>query len=141
MIPLYGAYLDIKDAINDPSLKNIALAALSTSADIATFGAAEAGIKASIKAAKLAKQISNERKAAATAALITGAGRGVLSRGREHRLAIRLNNQKNLIRKSAIDVANPFDRIDDTVSTLYDAKQSAQKIYNNKYNATKRTKQ
>lgn len=141
MIPGYGAYLDIKDAINDPSLSNIALAALNMSADIATFGAASAGIKAAIKAAKLAKQISNERKAAATAALITGAGRGVIPRGRARRLDTRLNNQKNLVRKSAIDVANPFDRIDDTVSTLHDAKQSAQKIYNNKYNATKRTKQ
>ena len=125
MIPGYAAYLDIKDAINDPSLENIALAALSTSADIATFGAAGAGIKAAIKAAKLAKQISNERKTAAAAALITGAGRGVLSRGRERRLATRLNNQKNLVRKYAIDVANPFNRIDETVSTLHDAKQSA----------------
>jgi hypothetical protein len=52
LTPGVGAYLDIKDAVKNPSFENIGLALLSTTADLATFGAASTGVKATLKAFK-----------------------------------------------------------------------------------------
>ena len=112
LTPGVGAYLDIKDAVKNPSFENIGLALLSTTADLATFGAASTGVKATLKAFKYLNQLRKERKAAAAAR--------ALSRGRERRIVTRLNKQKSIARKSAIDAVNPFDRVDDTVSTMHD---------------------
>ena len=112
LTPGVGAYLDIKDAVKNPSFENIGLALLSTTADLATFGAASTGVKATLKAFKYLNQLRKERKAAAAAR--------ALSRGRERRIVTRLNKQKSIARKSAIDAVNPFDRVDDTVSTIHD---------------------
>ena len=67
MIPGYGSYLDWKQAINDPSLENIGTAALTTAGDLFTVGMGGAAIRASIKAAKAAKELQKARKAYKTA--------------------------------------------------------------------------
>ena len=65
MIPIYGTYRSIKDAIDDPTLGNIGMAGLSAASDIGTLfgvgaigrgalGALKAG-KAASKAVKLAR--------------------------------------------------------------------------------------
>lgn len=61
LIPIYGTYRAVKDAIKDPSLYNIGMAALSAAGDIPVIGlgfkAASVGAKAA-KAAKIAKSFA-----------------------------------------------------------------------------------
>lgn len=67
MIPVYGSYLSIKDAVEDPSWANIANAGISTVGDLLTIFGIGAGIKALATASKGAKAVSASRKATVVA--------------------------------------------------------------------------
>lgn len=77
MIPIYGTYLDWKDAIKDPSLMNIGSAALSTLGDATLLfgGSALKGVSAAMKAGKAAKNMATAGKTLATAKKGTNAYR------------------------------------------------------------------
>ena len=62
MIPGVGTYYDWKTAVNDPTLANIGTALLTTAGDIFTLGAGGLAIRASIKAAKAAKEYRAAKK-------------------------------------------------------------------------------
>lgn len=67
MIPVYGSYLSIKDAVEDPSWSNIANAGVSTVGDLLTIFGIGAGIKALATASKGAKAVSAATKAVTAA--------------------------------------------------------------------------
>lgn len=55
MTPIYGSYLDIKNAYENPSWGNIGTAALTTAGDVLTFGTVSALAKLALKGRKLQK--------------------------------------------------------------------------------------
>jgi hypothetical protein len=67
MIPVYGSYLSIKDAVEDPSWSNIANAGVSTVGDLLTIFGIGAGIKTLATASKGAKAVSAATKAVTAA--------------------------------------------------------------------------
>ena len=68
MVPVYGTYLSVKDAIDDPSWQNWGLAGLSLLGDIATVaggsGLLVKGASAASKSAKFAKAARASEKEA-----------------------------------------------------------------------------
>ena len=67
MIPVYGTYLSIKDAIDDPSLANIGMAGLSLAGDVGTLFGAGALLKGAVGASKAAKALNAATKVYNTA--------------------------------------------------------------------------
>ena len=76
MIPGYGAYLDIKEAANNPTAGNIGTAVLTTAGDIFTLGAASTLLRLVLKAGKAYKSVKKARAAYKSAKTLTSVRSG-----------------------------------------------------------------
>lgn len=87
--PFYGTYRDYNNMINDPSLGNIGMFALSAAGDVPLLGTAFKGLSAIGKAVKAARAASKAERAIRTASRL-----GVARRARSRALAVK--NDRNL---------------------------------------------
>ena len=126
MIPGYGAYLDIKNATENPSWSSIGTAALTTAGDIFTLGFGGLALRAGLRAAKAAAEYRKAKKAYDASKALTPGTRQVTR-------SLKIVGDAANKSRSAREKANAVNRVRNSIKAevathITDAKDGTERV-------------